>query len=51
MDGVVKGNESLKEQVEKRRKQLAKINNKLKAAYQANNDIQQFMVQEREELE
>lgn len=51
MGDVVKGNESLKEQVEKRRKQLAKINNKLKAAYEANNDIQEFMVQEREELE
>ena len=42
----VKG--TLNEQVEKRRKQLAKVNNKLKAAYEANNDIQEFMVQERE---
>jgi hypothetical protein len=37
--------------VEHRRKQLAKLNNKLKLAYEANNDIQDFMVQEREELE
>ena len=31
---------SVAEQVDKRRKQLAKVNNKLKAAYEANNDIQ-----------
>ena len=43
-------NLTFKEQVEHRRKQLAKSNNKLKLAYEANNDIQEFMVQEREEL-
>lgn len=42
---------SLKEEVEHRRKQLTKINNKLKIAYEQNNDIQEFMAQEREELE
>lgn len=36
----MKKNLSLKEQVEHRRKQLAKINNKLKIAYEQNNDIQ-----------
>jgi len=40
-------NMDLEEQVKKRRQQLAKINNKLKLAYEANNDIQEFMVQER----
>lgn len=38
-------NLSLKEQVEHRRAQLKKLNNKLKLAYEQNNDIQEFMVQ------
>ena len=36
---------SLKEEVDHRRKQLTKINNKLKIAYEQNNDIQEFMAQ------
>ena len=48
---VTEKNLTLKEQVDRRRQQLNKINNKLKLAYEANNDIQEFMVQEREELE
>lgn len=44
-------NVSLKEAVDHRRKQLAKLNHKLKIAYEQNNDIQEFMAQQREELE
>ncbi len=45
MENINEKNLSLKEQVEHRRKQLAKINNKLKVAYEKNNDIQEFMTQ------
>jgi hypothetical protein len=51
VESINEKNLSLKEQVEHRRKQLQKINNKLKIAYEQNNDIQEFMTQEREELE
>lgn len=44
-------NLTLKEEVEHRRKQLDKLKQKLKIAYEQNNDIQEFMAQEREELE
>lgn len=49
-DEVKVKNLSLKEEVEHRRAQLKKLNNKLKIAYEQNNDIQEFMAQEREEL-
>lgn len=39
-DEVKEKNLSLKEEVEHRRAQLKKINNKLKIAYEQNNDIQ-----------
>ena len=41
-------NSTAKEQFEHKKKQLAKLNSKLKIAYEQNNDIQEFMVQERE---